>query len=447
MPSHEINFDALIGPTHNYAGLSAGNLASQQNRGAVSRPRDAALQGLAKMKQVAELGVPQAILPPQSRPDLATLRRLGFAGDDAAVVAAAAKTQPELLAACYSASSMWAANAATISPNGDCRDGICHITPANLASHFHRTLEVPQTAAVLKQIFPGPRFAHHPPLPAGSPIGDEGAANHTRLCRDYGGPGLELFVYGRRGLGGNRAEDGPALLKQEKFPARQTLEASQAIARLHGLNPRHTLFIQQNPQAIDAGVFHNDVIAVGNRDVLFCHEKAFVDQPAAIAAIRRAFAETCGGELRIIEVSERQVPIADSVKSYLFNSQLLTLPAGQTALLVPAECMETPSTRAFLAEQHFAEIHVADLRQSMRNGGGPACLRLRVVLTEEERAAIAPGVLWSPSLHDRLCQWVIRHYRETIAPDDLADPALVVESRFAMRELESILGLKTSSTM
>jgi succinylarginine dihydrolase len=363
-----------------------------------------------------------------------------------------------LLAACYSASSMWAANAATVSPGADSGDGRCHITPANLASHFHRTLEVPQTAAVLRQIFRGPRFAHHDPLPASPPIGDEGAANHTRLCREYGQPGIELFVSGRRGLASSVAgvahaarpgsttpateSTTPATELSHRYPARQTLEASQAIARLHGLDPGRTLFIQQNPEAIDAGVFHNDVISVGNRDVLLCHEKAFVDQPAVLAALRRTFADVCGGELRVIEVTEKQVSLADAVRSYLFNSQLLSRPDGEMALLVPAESMDTPSARAYLAEQREFGVHVADLRQSMRNGGGPACLRLRVVLTDEERADVSPGVWWTPALHERLCDWVNRHYRETLSPDDLADPRLIQESRAAISELETILGLK-----
>jgi succinylarginine dihydrolase len=429
MTAREINFDALIGPTHNYAGLSAGNIASQQNRGAVSRPREAALQGLAKMKQAAELGVLQAVLPPQPRPDLATLRRLGFAGTDAEVIASVAKAEPALLAGCYSASSMWAANAATVSPSADCADGRCHITVANLASHFHRMLEVPQTAAVLRQIFRGPRFVHHDGLPASPSIGDEGAANHTRLSAEYGEPGVELFVYGRRGLDKSAAGS-------TKYPARQTLEASQAIARLHGLDPSRTLFVQQHPEAIDAGVFHNDVIAVGNRSLLLCPEKAFVDQSAVLQRLGQAMPA-----LRILEVSDRMVPLADAVGSYLFNSQLLTLPDGGDAILVPAESMTTPSTRSYLQSLRIP-VHVADLKQSMQNGGGPACLRLRVVLTDAERADVAPGIWWTPKLHAQLCEWVARHYRGSLSPGDLADPALVGEVRAATEELQGIFGLK-----
>ena len=45
MPLTEINFDGLVGPSHNYAGLSIGNLASTRNAGQLSQPRRAALEG------------------------------------------------------------------------------------------------------------------------------------------------------------------------------------------------------------------------------------------------------------------------------------------------------------------------------------------------------------------------------------------------------------------
>src|SRR5215475_8689569 len=111
--AREINFDGLVGPTHHYAGLSSGNLASEGHAGEVSNPRAAALQGLEKMRFVAGLGVGQAILPPQPRPDIGLLRRLGFEGTDGAVLARARRSAPELLSAASSASAMWVANAAT----------------------------------------------------------------------------------------------------------------------------------------------------------------------------------------------------------------------------------------------------------------------------------------------------------------------------------------------
>ena len=439
MKAHEVNFDGIVGPTHNYAGLSYGNVASQKNRRAASNPKQAALQGLAKMRMLASLGVRQAVLPPQERPDLRTLRALGFSGNDAKVLGDAARHEPALLFACYSASSMWAANAATVSPSADSSDGRVHFTPANLASHLHRSLEAETTSAILRTIFHDPAvFAHHAALPGGPPLGDEGAANHTRLCADFGSPGIQIFTFGRRGLD-------PAAPAPTRYPARQTLEASTAVARLHALAPDRVLFIQQNPAAIDAGVFHNDVIAVGNRDVLLYHEQAFLDQAGAMEQLQRVRAAS-GIDPILIEVTARQVPLADAVSSYLFNSQLVSLPDESMALIVPAECMERTNTKRFLdeliAQQNpIRSVHVADLRESMQNGGGPACLRLRVVLTEDQIGRALPGVLWTDRLDADLMAWVHRHYRDTLAPEDLADPKLAEDGREALDELTRILGL------
>ena len=95
----EINFDGLIGPTHNYAALSFGNLASASNAGAVARPRDAALQGLAKMRFAMDLGLIQGFFLPLERPNTRWLRELGFAGSDAQVCATAHAADPLLFAA------------------------------------------------------------------------------------------------------------------------------------------------------------------------------------------------------------------------------------------------------------------------------------------------------------------------------------------------------------
>lgn len=107
MKHFEANFDGLVGPTHNYAGLSFGNVASLNNAALVSNPKAAAKQGLQKAKALADLGMIQGMLAPQERPDLNTLRRIGFSGSDAQVLQQAAKTAPALLNACCSASSMW----------------------------------------------------------------------------------------------------------------------------------------------------------------------------------------------------------------------------------------------------------------------------------------------------------------------------------------------------
>ncbi|MCL4758141.1 MAG: N-succinylarginine dihydrolase [Rhodocyclaceae bacterium] len=435
----EANFDGLVGPTHSYAGLSFGNVASERNAASLANPRAAALQGLAKMKALADLGLAQAVLPPHERPCVATLRRLGFAGSDAAVLAAAARAAPELLAAAASASAMWTANAATVSPSADTADARVHFTPANLAAKLHRAIEAPTTATILRAVFPDPQhFAHHDPLPATPALGDEGAANHTRLCTTHGAPGVELFVYGR-------SEFDRDALEPRRYPARQTREASAAVARLHGLRPEAVVFAQQNPAAIDAGVFHNDVIAVGSETLLFCHAAAFTDNAAVYEAVRRALART-GGALEVVELREDQVPLADAVASYLFNSQLLAHPEGGRLLVVPEECRTHPRVWKTLqglcgAGRPLREVRAFDLRESMKNGGGPACLRLRVALTPAEAAAVAPGVWLDETLYTRLCAWVDRHYRDRLAEADLADPQLLDESRRALDELTALLGL------
>ncbi|MGM0766439.1 MAG: N-succinylarginine dihydrolase [Pseudomonadota bacterium] len=438
MPKHavEANFDGLVGPTHNYAGLSWGNVASKSNVNAVSNPREAALQGLAKMKRLADRGYVQGILPPHERPHIPTLRALGFAGSETAILEAAAKQNPSILAAVSSASAMWTANAATVSPSADTADHRVHFTPANLSAKFHRSIEHVVTGRILKSIFSDEAwFAHHPALPPVSHFGDEGAANHTRLCGRHGEPGVELFVYGQEAF--NEQAPAPA-----RFPARQTLEASQAIARLHGLNDRHVVFAQQNPDAIDAGVFHNDVIAVGNANTLFYHELAFLDEDRVLADIR---SRLTGADLQAVRVSSAEVPVADAVASYLFNSQLLNTADGML-LAVPGECREVASVSRYLddlvkSDTPITAVEVFDVKQSMRNGGGPACLRLRVVLNDDELKAMHHGVLLNDALYERLTTWVEAHYREELATEDLADPMLLDEVRKALDELTGILGL------
>lgn len=443
--TREVNFDGLVGPTHNFAGLAHGNVASMAHGGRVSHPREAALQGLAKMKALADLGLPQAVLPPHERPDLAALRACGFTGSDAAVLRTAGRAAPGLLAACSSASAMWVANAATVTPSRDSGDGRVHFTPANLAAKLHRSLEPPQTARALRAIFRDPaRFTVHDPVPGHGALGDEGAANHTRLAPGHDAPGLHVFVFGYSALGRAGLRPGP-----KRFASRQALEASEAVARRHGLAADRTVFLQQNPAAIDAGVFHHDVIGVGHEHVFLCHEQAFAaGLRPVLADLRRRFARLRrGAELAPVIVSTRQVPLADAVRSYLFNSQLVTLAPGRMALIAPADCRRVPRVHAYLEELVAAgrtpirEVRYFDLRQSMHNGGGPACLRLRVVLTATERAVLPPGVWINDETYPRLVAWVQRHYRARLHPRDLADPALRTENRRALDELTRLLGL------
>jgi succinylarginine dihydrolase len=437
----EVNFDGLVGPTHSYAGLSYGNVASGRNQGAVSSPRAAALQGLAKMEAVAALGLVQGVLPPHERPHLPTLRARGFTGSDADILAKVAHEDPVLLARASSASAMWTANAATVLPAADTRDGRTHFVTANLRAMFHRAIEPAVTARVLGAIFPDPaRFEVHGALPpdTAEDYGDEGAANHTRLTGSAanGGEvaGVHFFVYGTA-RGARRTPT--------RFPARQTRTASERVAALGGLDPMRCVFAQQNADAIDAGVFHNDVIAVGNGNMLLCHELAFEDREATHAALR----EAAGDTLVIAEIRADEVSLEDAVRSYLFNSQLLTLPDGGMALVCPCECEERAPVKSAIDRliadpaNPLRRAIFMDVRESMRNGGGPACLRLRVPCSDEDLVAANPAAILDAGKLEVLRGWVTRHYRDSLRAEDLADPALLRESRDALDELTRILAL------
>lgn len=439
-PAYEVNFDGLVGPTHNYGGLSYGNLASMRSGLSVSSPRAALLQGLGKMRLLASLGLKQAVIPPQERPDFKVLRRLGYSGTNADILSRVARDYPGLLSACCSSSAMWAANAATVSPSADTLDNKVHFTPANLVTYFHRSIEASSTGSILREIFKNHEaFVHHDPLPATLSFSDEGAANHTRLCRSYGEQGIEVFTYGRSVL--DQPAQGPAL-----YPARQTLEASAAIARLHKLDAQRTVFVRQNPRAVDAGVFHNDVISVGNKNVFFHHAEAFQDTEVVVAKLRETFARLFKVDLAVLTVRQEDLSLEEAVSTYLFNSQLVTLPDGTNHLLAPVECEGSEKVTAVLkgmsgGKNSIAQIHYVDVRQSMKNGGGPACLRLRVVLKERELALMHQGVLLTDSLYHQLTEWGGKHYRDRLHLDDLADPELAEESRSALDELTQILGL------
>lgn len=409
----EINFDGIIGPSHNYAGLSLGNLASSRNAGLVSAPRAAALQGVEKMRHNLRLGLAQGAFMPLPRPNHAWLSELGTTIEEA----------PDgIRPAAWSASAMWAANAATVSPAPDTADGRCHLTVANLRTMPHRSHEWPDTLAQLRHAFSdGAHFRVHAPVPP--TFGDEGAANHMRLCADHRQPGIEIFVYGKRG---------------GAFPARQHVEASRAIARLHGLDADRTLFAAQSEEAIAAGAFHNDVVAVANERVLFAHEQAFEDRVSLYTDLRRLMPE-----VEIVEVPASAVSLEDAVRSYLFNAQLVTLPEGGMALILPEEARDTPAVWSWLQQMvagngPIRQLFVVDVRQSMSNGGGPACLRLRVVAdpqTVDSRFIMDEGKL------DQISEVISRHWPERIAPADLAGRDLCETVERAREALLKEMGL------
>ncbi len=431
---NEVNFDGLVGPTHNYAGLSFGNLASKNNSGRRSNPRAAALQGLEKMRSLLQMGLHQGVLPPHERPFLPALRRIGFTGNDREVLSSAWAHDRKLVGTVSSASNMWTANAATVSPSNDTVDARVHLTPANLVAMPHRSLEPQTTTRVLRRVFKDPgKFVVHQALPATDLFGDEGAANHNRLAADHGAEGLEIFVYGRVGL--------DRQVERMRFPGRQTLEASEAVARLHGVE--HALFVEQSRAAIDAGAFHNDVVCVTNGPVVFCHPLAFSDHTLVHERVRRA-GDRLGFE-PVFLIADL-MPIEDAIKSYLFNSQLVTRPDGGMSLIAPSDAEAVPSARDFVqgciaGGNPISEVIYRDIRESMRNGGGPACLRLRVALSPEELASVHDGVMMSPDKIRRLEEWVNLHYRDRLDPDDLGDPELMTQAQTALDELTQLLDL------
>ena len=395
----EINFDGIVGPSHNYAGLSLGNLASAKHGGTVSYPRAAALQGLGKMRHNMGLGLAQGLLCPLPRPNKGLLAALGLTEP-------ADETERRLRAAAWSASSMWTANAATVSPAPDTLDGRCHLTAANLVTMPHRAQEWPDTVRQLRLAFAdAAHFAVHDAVPAC--FGDEGAANHMRMAAHHSAPGLEIFVYGKTG---------------GAFPARQHEQASRAVARIHRLDPAQCLFVEQSPDAIAAGAFHNDVVAVANERVLFTHEQAFADPEGTYAAIR---ARLPGAEIVVVPASA--VSLADAIASYLFNAQLLTLPTGEMGLVIPLEAWEHPAVRAWLdgmlaSNGPIRRVLPVDVRQSMANGGGPACLRLRVVA---DPATVDPRFMLSEARADALEKVIAAHWPEQIDPGEIGSEALI----------------------
>lgn len=435
----EFNFDGLVGPTHNYGGLSPGNVASMTHGGLVSHPRQAALQGLAKARFVRSLGVGQGLLPPHARPSLRFLRSVGFHGKDEDVIAQAAGGDGLLLRVASSAAAMWTANAATVGPSSDTADGRTHLVPANLLTMPHRAIEADTTTRVLRAIFSDPkRFVVHDPLPSVQVFADEGAANHTRL-HVPGRPAVHLFAWGRYGFTPAQPAEPPP---PSRFPARQTMEASAGLARLLQISNAQAVHWRQDPRGIDDGAFHTDVLAVGNAQVLLVHERAFIHLEGLIETLRQRLGEA----LRVVVATEEELPAADAVKAYPFNSQVVSLPDGSMVIVAPSECDNVETARRFL-ERVVAEdvgikqVHKFDLRQSMQNGGGPACLRLRVALTPQEAQGLGARVLLDDALLDELEAFVNRHYRESLVPDDLKDPALWRECMTALDALTGILKL------
>ena len=429
--SGEINFDGLIGPTHNYAGLSQGNLASQKHLNQTSNPKAAALQGLNKMRLIMDQGIPQGFFLPHERPHLMTLRAIGFGGTDEEVINQVAKKNPALLKNVYSASSMWSANAATFSPSIDSNDQKIHITPANLNSMFHRSIEHEFTKTQLELMFDGVAKVHEP-IKNISGYGDEGAANHLRVSAKHLMPGFQIFVYGSS-----------AFEVHQGIIARQAEEISQAVSIQHQLDPDRVLFLKQNEQAIHSGSFHNDIVSLANEEVFIFHQEAFADRVELERVLHQLKDHVKG--FHPIEILSKDISLDDLVSSYLLNSQLITVKNNEMMMLLPEEVQNHGNCMKWLEEikssSPIKRLEFVDIHQSMMNGGGPACLRFKAVVNSDELDKINKKFLLSPEKLINLRALVSKHYRDRINPDDLLDIKLMEESYLFLDELTQLLGI------
>lgn len=429
-----LNFDGLVGPNHNYGGLAQGNFASTGHSGQQSSPQQAALQGLEKMWLLHGLGIPQGFIPPQQRPSFSLLHAAGFHGTPQQMLESAFKTAPQLLEACYSASSMWAANAATVTASSDTLTHKLQLSPANLLSQLHRSIESTETDTFLRSCFADHTYFHcHPPLPNQLHFADEGAANHIRLNDTESTGALNLFIYGQA-----------STLHQstQRYPARQRQMACEALIRRHQIPTDKALLIQQNPKAIDHGAFHNDVVAVGLNNFLLVHENAFFEQENVMRVLKK-HTEHWANPLIILEIKASELSLKEAISSYLFNSQLVALPSGEILLLAPEESRQSIAAekicqRIIESNNPVTQIKFINLKQSMDNGGGPACLRLAIPITDKELAAVNPNFLINETRYQQLRLWIKKHYRDQLVPNDLQDYRLAEEIDIALTELQAI---------
>ena len=415
-PNIEINIDGMIGPTHHFGGLGVGNLASLASKNLVSNPREAALEGLAKTELVAGMGIPQFFLPPPERPNWRWLESVGYSGERSDVLKRCFEEVPNILSAAYSSAFMWTANAATVAPSSDTLDGRVHIVPANLCSNLHRGQEAVERRDLLREMFrPIVDSQIHEPLPSVFALRDEGAANHMRLCSRDGRKAIHVFVYG--------PSNEPY---RTKYMSRQSELAARQVARLLQLRDEDCVFVQQTTRAIDAGVFHNDVIAMSHGNVMICHEHAFENSEHVIDNIQRKFIAKTDEPFLGLCISESELPLEEAVGTYLFNSQLLTVDSQEMEMISPSQCLESRMVSGLIQRWEQANnnpirrVRYVSLDQSMKNGGGPACLRLRAMLTADQVSTMGDRFRVTESRLSKLRSHVEQWYPTHLKLNDLA---------------------------
>ena len=427
----EIYLDGMVAPYHNYGGLSEGNIASLKHQNQISSPKEAALQGIKKAKIVYSLGLHQGFFLPHERPIFEVLHNLGFKGSEKTVLNKISAKFPTLLNNLYSSSAMWAANAGTFSPSADCEDNLAHITTASLTSMLHRSIESEFTHVQMQLIF-GNLCQLHEPITNLSYKGDEGAANHLRIASSHDAPGFEIFVHGG------------SIFEKQNIVQRQALEASHAVASNHMLNNKRTFFIEQSQKAIAAGSFHNDIVSLANENVCLFHADAF-SNPEEFKVIQEQISQHIP-EAVFIKIYNEEISLGDIVGSYLLNSQLVTNPSSnEMCLILPREVNEYSSVERWLEKlpdiSPISQIEYVDIKQSMMNGGGPACLRFKAQLQQEELLKINSRFLFDDKKFIALENLVDKFYRDSLSPKDLQDYSLIIETREFLQEITKLLNL------
>ncbi len=431
----EAQIDRVVGPTHHFGGLGVGNVASKMHAGQASNPQAAAFQGLDKMRLVAGLGVPQLILPPQPRPDFHLLTAFGYRGTPAEILQNVLDDDPSVLSAAASCSAMWTANAATVTPSCDSDQGTLMMTVANLSASLHRSIEATVTRKELGRLF-NTGVEVRDALPGGASMRDEGAANHMRLSSPDGQFGVNVFVHGD-------GQPEPHL----HWP-RQTLATGKAIARGHGLKENDVFHLKQHPDAIDAGAFHNDVVAMSHQDLLIHHESAFAPESRSeMSRLQSRFQEVVERPLRVLSIASDELTLEDAINTYFFNSQVIsTSNSGKTSwsILCPVQVQRHTGANQLIqrlcAEDVFDAVHFVDLGQSMDGGGGPACLRLRVPISKHKLVRLAESAFWTETLDSDLRDIISDRYPRKLQLADLADAEICQQALETQRLLSERLG-------
>ena len=311
-------------------------------------------------------------------------------------------------------------------------DNAIHITVANLNSMMHRSIEPKFTYKMLKRIL-NKKVNINKSLLNLPNIGDEGAANHIRIAERHNVPGYQIFVYSSENI------------SHAKTIERQSLIGSKLIARKNCVEDQRVFYLQQSNRAIRYGSFHNDIVSTANENIFIYHEEAFEstqELKVILAKLKKLVPN-----FKPIKILNSEIDLQTIVSSYLLNSQLISLPSGGMMFLLPSEVKQYPNCMQWLekisAEEEIKKIKFIDVKQSMRNGGGPACLRLRMIFNENEISSVNKNFLLDDNKIDLLTNLIENKYRDRLQPDDLLDPNLADESLEILDALTKIF--KTGS--